>query len=55
VQLPPPPARRTLLDGFSFGSYGRVVVSSDLRGHSGREANLVAWGTRIDDQPDPAG
>ncbi len=50
VQLPPPPARRTLLDGFSFGSYGRVVVSSDLRGHSGREANLVAWGTRIDDQ-----
>ncbi|MBL8678985.1 MAG: carbohydrate porin [Myxococcales bacterium] len=45
----PEPVRR-VLDGFSFGSYGRVVVSSDLRGHSGREANFVAWGTRIDDQ-----
>lgn len=39
-----------VLDGFSFGSYGRVAISSDLRGHSGREANFVAWGTRIDDQ-----
>jgi maltoporin len=38
------------IDGFSFGSYGRVVVSTDLRGHSGREANIVAWGSRIDDQ-----
>lgn len=38
------------IEGFSFGSYGRVVVSTDLRGHSGREANIVAWGTRIDDQ-----
>ncbi len=48
---PGAPARRpTLFDGFSFGSYGRVVISSDLRGHPGRPANLVAWGTRIDDQ-----
>jgi hypothetical protein len=47
---PPAPRRPTLFDGFSFGSYGRVVISSDLRGHSGRPANLVAWGTRIDDQ-----
>ncbi|MDP3277184.1 MAG: carbohydrate porin [Deltaproteobacteria bacterium] len=38
------------MDGFSFGSYGRVVISTDLRGHSGRPANIVAWGTRIDDQ-----
>ncbi len=45
-----PATRSRWLDGFSFGSYGRVVVSSDLRGHTGREANIVAWGTRIDDQ-----
>ena len=43
-------APRSMLDGFSFGSYGRVVVASDLRGHSGRSANIVAHGTRIDEQ-----
>jgi maltoporin len=42
---PPAPA-----DGFSFGSYGRVVAATDLRGHTGREANIVAHGTRIDEQ-----
>jgi hypothetical protein len=34
--------------GFSFGSYGRVNVASDLRGGSGRQANIVYYGTRID-------
>jgi maltoporin len=38
------------MDGFSFGSYGRVVIATDLRGHVGREANIVAHGTRVDDQ-----
>ena len=36
------------LEWFSFGSYGRLTASSDLRGGSGREANIVAYGTRLD-------
>lgn len=36
-------------EGFSFGSYGRVNAASDLRGGSGRAANIVAHGTRIDE------
>lgn len=44
-----PSALQTFLDGFSFGSYGRVVVASDLRGGVGRQANIVAYGTRIDE------
>ncbi len=38
------------MDGFSFGSYGRVVIATDLRGHVGRESNIVAHGSRVDDQ-----
>jgi hypothetical protein len=38
----------TGIEGFSFGSYGRVTAASDLRGGSGREANIVAFGTRLD-------
>ncbi len=34
---------------FSFGSYGRVISASDLRGGSGRQANIVSHGTRIDE------
>lgn len=34
--------------GFSFGSYGRTGVASDLRGHSGRSTNIVSHGTRYD-------
>jgi hypothetical protein len=41
-------ASPTTLEGFSFGSYGRVSAASDLRGGSGREANIVAFGTRLD-------
>jgi maltoporin len=33
---------------FEFGSYGRVGVASDLRGGTGRPANVVSFGTRID-------
>src|SRR5207253_4166090 len=29
---------------FSFGSYGRVITASDLRGGSGRQANVVTHG-----------
>jgi maltoporin len=36
-------------DGFQFGSYGRVQVASDGRGGTGRAANVVAHGTRIDE------
>ena len=35
-------------EGFSFGSYGRVTAASDLRGGSGRESNIVAYGSRLD-------
>lgn len=42
------PASEAPRAGFSFGSYGRVTVASDLRGRSGRPANLVAHGPRGD-------
>ena len=35
--------------GFRFGSYGRIVASSDGRGGRGREADIVAYGSRIDE------
>ncbi|HEX8793195.1 MAG TPA: carbohydrate porin, partial [Polyangiaceae bacterium] len=34
---------------FEFGSYGRVQVASDGRGGTGRSANIVAHGDRIDE------
>ncbi len=33
---------------FEFGSYGRVTVTSDGRGRTGRDSNIVAHGSRID-------
>ncbi len=36
-------------DGFTFGSYGRVVAASDLRGRAGREADLTAYNPRLDE------
>jgi hypothetical protein len=36
---------------FEFGSYGRIGIASDGRGGTGREANIVAHGTRIDEDP----
>lgn len=33
---------------FEFGSYGRVVAASDLRGGLGRGSNVVAFGPRIE-------
>ena len=43
-------ARETVPDdpsGFSFGSYGRVGVASDLRGRTAIDTNLVAFGPRL--------
>jgi maltoporin len=36
-------------DGFTFGSYGRVIAASDLRGRTGREADLTAYNPRLDE------
>lgn len=35
---------------FEFGSYGRVVTSIDGRGGPGRNANIVAHGSRLDEK-----
>lgn len=35
--------------GFHFGSYGRVVGAGDLKGRPGRNADLVAHGSRWDE------
>ena len=49
---------RTLTEGppaaahqgrFEFGSYGRVIAASDLRGGTGRGSNVVAFGPRLVD------
>ncbi|WP_438016291.1 carbohydrate porin [Sorangium sp. So ce315] len=44
-----PPVAQSRQDGFSFGSYGRVVAASDLRGRPGRDADIVAHGSRLDE------
>ena len=36
-------------DGFHFGSYGRVAVGTDARGRPGRDADIVARGSRMDE------
>ncbi len=35
--------------GLSFGSYGRVVVATDGRGHGGVDADVVSHGSRLDE------
>ncbi len=46
LQLPPLPGDT---GHFEFGSYGRVQVASDGRGGTGRSANIVSHGDRIDE------
>jgi maltoporin len=55
---PAPPAPSPLPDvpplspskgAFSFGSYGRMVAATDLHGRPGRDANIVAHGSRLDE------
>jgi len=36
-------------DGFHFGSYGRVVIGGDHRGRAGRDGDIVARGSRLDE------
>lgn len=36
-------------DGFHFGSYGRVVAAGDHRGRAGRDADIAARGSRMDE------
>jgi maltoporin len=45
-----PPIEKTGL-GFDYGSYGRVGVGTDLRGHSGYGSNVVSHGTRLELAP----
>jgi maltoporin len=42
--LPPPDLGR-----FEFGSYGRVTIASDGRGRTGRPADVVSFGSRLDE------
>ena len=39
----PPPS------GFSFGSYGRMIAATDFKGAPGRDADIVAYGSRLDE------
>jgi len=43
----PPPAS-AMGSGFDFGSYGRVGIGTDLRGHSGYGVNVVSFGSRLE-------
>jgi maltoporin len=36
-------------DGFHFGSYGRVIAAGDHRGRAGRDGDIVARGSRLDE------
>ncbi len=36
-------------DGFHFGSYGRVIAGGDAAGRAGRNADIVARGSRLDE------
>src|SRR5579859_1744524 len=49
VGSPPPPSATP--PGFDFGSYGRVGVGSDLRGHEGYATNVVSHGSRLEEPP----
>lgn len=42
-------AARRFLDGFHFGSYGRIVAATDLRGMTGRQTRIVSFAPRIDE------
>jgi maltoporin len=43
------PKEQPLFEGsFAFGSYGRVIAASDHRGRPGRNADIVAHGSRLD-------
>jgi maltoporin len=42
----------TLLEGFHFGTYGRIGISGDLReGSKGKPVNVVTHGPRLEESP----
>jgi maltoporin len=46
-----PPDAVATQPGFDFGSYGRIGVGSDLRGHEGYPTNVVSHGSRLEEAP----
>src|SRR5689334_3977526 len=46
---PPPPDATAI--GFDYGSYGRVGVGTDARGHEGYSTNVVSHGSRLEEAP----
>ena len=49
IGSPPPPAATGT--GFSFGSYGRVGIGIDARGHTGYDVNVISHGSRLELPP----
>jgi hypothetical protein len=55
VKSPPPPALEAPKkpppppSGFAFGSYGRMIAATDFKGRPGRSADIVAYGSRLDE------
>jgi maltoporin len=43
---PEPPRPPT---GFAFGSYGRMIAATDFHGRPGRDADIVNYGSRLDE------
>src|SRR5678816_2528535 len=46
---PPPPVEER--EGFDFGTYSRIGVGADLRGHEGFSTNVVSHGSRLEEAP----
>lgn len=44
-----PNAEPGYADGFHFGSYGRVIAGGDAAGRPGRDGDIVARGSRLDE------
>jgi maltoporin len=47
--IPPPPAEKPHEGSFQFGMYGRVVAATDGHGGPGADSELVARGSRMDE------
>ncbi len=47
AEPPPTPPKSESWKGFRFGSYGRLIAGTDLRGGKPESANVVAHGPRI--------
>jgi len=45
----PDPAQPPPTGSFQFGSYGRVIAATDARGGPGRDVDIVAHGSRLDE------